>query len=1012
MADHIHFETLISELDYAEGIVRVNDLATLVGQAGKTNFSKHTFDLIPDLEAIYFAGDHPLIYFKSLHEFDRNTVASLQRKVWNQGRVPLMFISTPSEISIINCYKAPVKEPDDIRKLEIDRFTYAVDELERLKGIYHQRKVDSGVFWETDSGKKIQTTQKVDELLVNNLRETRKRLLALFPKRLKKKLPVIHNLLGRSLFILYLEDRKVITPSYYGEFLNNTSTYFDLLANKKATYSLYEELNKKFNGDVFSVLEEEYDYVTGEHLNLIRDCFYGDIDVTTSQLRLFRVFDFSYIPIELISAIYEEFLHEEEGEEAISEQGAYYTPLSLVEFVLNEVLPYPDENNKKYDLKILDPACGSGIFLVEAYRRLIERWKYVNNDKRISIEELRNILKNSIHGVEKNSEAIRVASFSLYLTILNYLEPKYIWTKVKFPDLINSTGKQDDKQGNNLFHGDTFENNKYEVINYDLVIGNPPWKRGNLDDSLLKYSQKYSLAKEVVLPFLHKMAFVAPNAKIAMVSSAKILFNSSSGYENFRKFLFNETRVDCIVNFSALRKSRGEIGRKLFASATGPGMVLFYNGVNCKERNDSFLYCVPKPQFRDSALSELIIDASDIKYIPIEEAQNPKTNVWKVAMWGTMRDLRLIKKFSKESKLIDILNESSKWKHGGGFRTTNPKRFTNKKLKQMPHLPTGMVDRYYTNKGNTERITDTQFERLGETGAYKAPHIIIKEGQANKRFCASFLDYDCTYRNNTYGIGGPISSDTLKTITAYFNSKFATYYLFLSLSSWGIERERVEFNQMLSIPAFPFLFDPKSQSNIVKAINKIISLKKGNSLYQEQDILQLEEEIDKIILDEIGISKDERCLIENTVESSLDYFQEGVKSKAITPVQKAEMQKYGRKACKNLSKILAGAKTNIWAKIYQPSVLSPLRLISIHFNNEQENGAIVVDESDVDPLLEKLNRNIYEQHSESIYFRKVVKYFDNDFIFIVKPNEKRFWTEAVALEDSDAIAIEMIAADK
>lgn len=1014
MADSKTLDQIINELGYTGGIVKNTGEELVYKQPVKKNLANETFKLIPEIEAIYFTGEHPLIYFKTLHNFDPELIKGLHRKIWNQGRVPLMFISTPTEIRIYNCYNEPLRATDDISKLEIDRFAFALAELDKLKNIYHQTKVDSGIFWETDSGKKIHTTQKVDQLLVSNLKETRKKLYGLFPKRFKNKYSIIHNLLGRSLFILYLEDRKVITPGYYGEFLNNTDTYFDLLGSKRASYLLYKELNGKFNGDLFTVTKEETDIVTQEHLSLVRNCFYGDVNVRTGQLLLFRVFDFSYIPIEFISAIYEEFLHKEEGEEAISSQGAYYTPLPLVEFVLNEVLPYPDENNKRYDIKILDPACGSGIFLVEAYKRLIERWKYANKDKRISVDDLRHILRNCIHGVEKNSEAIRVASFSLYLTILHYLEPKSIWTKVKFPHLINSEGKPAEKQGNNLFHGDTFENTDYTTIEYDLVIGNPPWKRGNLEASLNNYIQQHSLAKEAVLPFLHRMAHIAPNAKIALVSSAKILFNTTSGYENFRRFLFNDTKVDCIVNFSALRKSKGEIGRKLFASATGPTIVIFYNGINIHERNESIIYCVPKPQFRDTALSELIIDSSDIKFVPTAEALNPQSIVWKVAMWGTLRDLRLIKKVSKCQSLLDVLDDkvSKKWNHGGGFRTTGPENFENTSIKRMPFLPAGQIELYYTDKQNSSRINDTHFERLGEMKIYKAPHIVIKEGQSNKRFCASYLDYDCTFKSNTYGISGDVSADTLKAITAYLNSKFSTYYLFLSLSSWGIERERVEFNQMLSIPAFQFLFNRESQKKIANVIDKIIALKKKFTLNEMQEIAQLESEIDHIIFSEIGVSKDERCLIENAVDSSLDFFQEGAKSNAIRPVLKTEVQKYAKRACRNLEQILTGAKTNFWAKVYHVAPTLPLSIISIQFNKENETGVVMTDEADVEPILKKLNEHVYEQHSESVYFRKVVKYWENDILFIVKPNEKRFWTDAIALEDSDLIAIEMIEADK
>ena len=139
----------------------------------------------------------------------------------------------------------------------------------------------------------------------------------------------------------------------------------------------------------------------------------------------FWAYNFEFIPIQLISAIYEEFLHQEES----GKDGAYYTPPMLVDFMLNQTLPRSDHD---YKLRLLDPACGSGIFLVEAYRRLVERWRKANGRRPDSVE-LAAILKYSIFGVDIKLQALRVAAFSLYLAMLDYVQPKYIWMTVHFP---------------------------------------------------------------------------------------------------------------------------------------------------------------------------------------------------------------------------------------------------------------------------------------------------------------------------------------------------------------------------------------------------------------------------------------------------------------------------------------------------------------------------------------------------------------------------------------------------
>ena len=94
----------------------------------------------------------------------------------------------------------------------------------------------------------------------------------------------------------------------------------------------------------------------------------------------FWAYDFKYIPIELISAIYETFLDEDRRKTS-----ACYTPPEIVDFVLNEVLPFETEPQ---NVSILDPACGSGIFLVEAYRRLVMLHRHARGGENLSFEEL------------------------------------------------------------------------------------------------------------------------------------------------------------------------------------------------------------------------------------------------------------------------------------------------------------------------------------------------------------------------------------------------------------------------------------------------------------------------------------------------------------------------------------------------------------------------------------------------------------------------------------------------
>ena len=373
-------------------------------------------------------------------------------------------------------------------------------------------------------------------------------------------LSVIPDLLGRALFTLYLEDRKILSRDGYPDTTpESVDSFFDVLEYKQATYDLFDKLKEKFNGDLFPISTEERRGVNREHLREVRKCFFG-FNHKRAMMPLWKMFDFQYIPIELISAIYEEFMSgEEDGKLRTRTEGAFYTKPMLVEFMLNEVLPLPDKANKKYDLKILDPSCGSGIFLVQCYKRLISRWKFSNPEKTLDADVLEGILIGSIFGIDKDTEAIKVAAFSLYLTFLNYLEPVEIRSKYlehkrkKFKPLVYWTNRKEvnerhranQEMGRNLFQCNTFDDQGFRNIKFDLIIGNPPWRHGTATDQVVSsFIRSKGLPSQIACAYLSYIpSMLANNGVIALVCTAKILFNTSTIFEKFRSSLFTTYNV-------------------------------------------------------------------------------------------------------------------------------------------------------------------------------------------------------------------------------------------------------------------------------------------------------------------------------------------------------------------------------------------------------------------------------------------------------------------------------------
>jgi len=988
-----------------------------------------------DIDKVHFSGKFPTVFFKEVERFDSDTlkkIAQIHHKLWNYKKVLFLYVISKTEIRIYNCSSNPFnyeKEETDIKKelenLELARSNISdKNTLDTLFEIFSASAVDSGSIWTRKNNftEKLNLDKRIDNFLIESLVKTAKRL-----EENGLDLDIVHSLIMRSLFIMYLEDKGATPKSFYGVEKQNACSYFDLLNDKEATYSFFEKIKDNFNGNVFPVTKEEEEQIKPLHLSLIKKCFTnGDIDGETLFTN-WRIFKFDIIQIELLSEIYERFLGKIQ-----KETGSYYTPPSLVELILDEVLPI-ENGETEYKLKLLDPTCGSGIFLVEAYKRIVQRWESAHPHAVLDFKILKELMQSSIYGIELNPKSIKVTSFSLYLSLLGFLNPKNLWhlNGEKFPYLINDKDDDDiEVQGNNLFRTDTIDDDLNFEKGYDLIIGNPPYGKTKMPSNIKAYCKKYNFSQEFVILFIHKSTLLAPKGKIALLATSKLLTNTSGTSQNFRKWLFNENYVEKVYNLSILRK---KAGGSLFSSAVAPATIFFFQKEAPKKISRTIEYWAPKTYIKNHIAEGVLIDSSDIKYLPREECQRPDTKIWKIAQWGTLNDFYILNNFlSQNNDFLDYLdkNNINKEHRGVGFQLMGESKAEPKfsrLISELDFLDARNITRYYTHKDFTSNInqsvkhpkakkfyteyyktnmsnlpTINVFRRLGKTVTFDAPHILIKEGFSNNLFCATYLDYDCTFTSTVLGLKGD-DSNILKLITCYLNSKFSTYFLFLTSSSWGIERERVKPNELYSLPYINENIDTKK---IVDAYNKIM-------LLEANDIGIYESQINKIISESFDISCQEQIFIDDTIKYSIDLLHKGHKSIAIKPldIKNPETIQYAKKLCEKLNEILIDGDMKLVSKVYSTSHYNPLSLIRFQFVPKMKNikdVELVSADSEFQKSLSKLNEFTLSEYSKSIYIQKNIIYYDDDKIYMIKPNQKRFWTQSQAIEDAQNIILEIM----
>ena len=761
------------------------------------------------VDAAFFHGNVPVVCFKQLQTASDETLWKLHCSLWNHNRVPLLIVILPQEVRVYNCFATPHRDPtlltsDNVTLLK--QALHQVNDLLTLKrelSLFQRREITSGRFAHAHQ-RQFDREHRVDSRLLNNLKHIRQRLIDD-----DISISLANSLLGRAIFVRYLEDREVVDSSYFSRFdIGTNPTFHSLLSRSRpATYRMFDDLAQHFNGDLFPVTDEERSQVTRKHLALLARFLSGD-EIATGQM-YFWAYDFNFIPIEIISAIYETFL----GADRL-ESSAFYTPPELVDFVLTEVLPF---DTSLSDMKILDPACGSGIFLVESYRRLVNLRRRAKGGANLQFEELRDLLTSSIHGVDLSEEAIQVAAFSCYLALLEFLEPKSIWEDVRFPPM----------KGVNLFVNDFFdEDAPFNDHRYDVIVGNPPWK-SSLTSLAADYVERsdYPIGdKQIAQAFLWRApTLLSDNGQSCLLAPSKgVLFNQSGPNREFRHQFFDDNQVTRVVDFSAFRRS-------LFRTAVAPTVAIFCDPPTlASDDHSNVTYIGPHPSPLSHGPAGIALYGDDVmRFSPRQLTRNPF--IWKMALWGTPRDLTLLDDLRARFPTLGDVAEDRGWLIREGVSVNGSDSHYAPHLANLRFLPVHAVRPFHVQSDQDERLDRQFFHRPGDQRIYKSPHFVIRGGVTKGGFLASaYLSEDAVFKNGLVGVAGPAEdSDHLKIACAFLNSSLARYCYFLTTSTWGIERDVIRLHEYKSIPCALPIRDPSLAERLLSLVNHALAARTG-----------------------------------------------------------------------------------------------------------------------------------------------------------------------------------------
>lgn len=907
------------------------------------------------------------------------------RNCWNFAEAPIIIIEKESDFEVYNGFEF-ITQSKSLDTLPKNNLNY----ISILNGEY---------FKELKTKKE---NKRIDTVLLENIKYTREELQK---EGLKEHKNIVNSLIGRIIFIRYLIDRNVYLNKYNKSLTNEDLQ--EILKDKVKTYELFEYLKESFNGDWFPIVHDdtnkiyEKDIVNEKHLKSLHKLISG-FDYKKKTGSLFDIYDFSIIPIEFISNVYESFI----GEDEQKKSGAYYTPTFLVDYILKYTVDdFFEKNPDTYNCKVLDPACGSGIFLVETLRKLVAQFEKLKQ-RPIEENELKQLVKDNIFGIDKDENAISISIFSLYLAMLDYTNPKEL-DKFKFPNLLSG----ENNPNPNFFANDFFDTNeKYNQIlkekELDFIIGNPPYGGSTIKKAsfIAKYIQQNKISignEDIVQPFMIRVKdFVSKKTKISFIVTSKVLYNLNN-IEFRTKHFFNNFKINHILELSSVRK-------EIFENANVPVSIIFYEKATKEEiTNNVIKYISMKPSLYFKKLKILILTKQDFKRISqakLLELENDY--LWKILVYGSYLDFNFIKRIqSKEYTTIQNLeDEKQLMKYQGFKRKDGNKRINTTKLKDFDFIDTNKrkdLKPFYISNNLTKFTYDSvgyiKREKGNYTNFFEPPILLFTGGLSQELKQNSAICYkNATFTSSVVALKHLTNDiNVLKTINGLFYSTFFSYYLLQTASSTGVRQEECDDYEKLSIPYI-------ENDKIVSLVSKIEELKKehfdtksSNILNYEQDLNKLIDELDKTVLESFDLNEQEYALVDYANNVVIPWV---IQKKYDIPFKKL---KFKDTLIEDYLNIFINHYSNIYEQsnmYFQANIFWDDYAIGIYFK--------VLNEKPGETIIWKKEKNIQNfpkmsgsQILENLFIQKDIKGFESDGFYVVKPNEYKNWHKAIGYLD-------------
>ena len=844
---------------------------------------------------------------KPIENIKENNAHALQTRTygWN-GNLSISILSDFEEFGLYDCTKKP-KETDTVRTARLEYMTYKDYEknFDFLWDTFSRDAVFGGSIDQFASKKIKRGKDTVDKEFLISLDKWRTQLAENISLRNKNEIDEdqlnfsVQQIIDRLIFLRIAEDRNIEPYGNLSAQLSGDNYYRNILG-------VFTNANNRYNSGLFDPTKD----TTTTELEIDNKVIK---EIVSEMYYPKSPYLFDVISVEILGSAYEQFLGKtitinnrgkaiiELKPEVRKAGGVYYTPQYIVDYIVENTVGKLLENKKPTEaseLKICDPACGSGSFLLGAYQYLLNWHKdyYIHNPHKknpltpegnLTTGEKKRILLNNIYGVDIDTNAVEVTKLSLLLKCMEgETQASIAHQMTMFNERVLPTLDDNIKSGNSLIDTDfydgmiEFEERKIKPFSwqkafptvfknggFDVVIGNPPylggreWKEEN-GNAYNYFINKYKVAEyqfdiyalfwEAGIKLLNSqglIGYITPNTWLNNQSNTKL-----------RTYILENTSIEKIVDYSKI---------KVFDQATVLPIIAILNKSNIEGAKSEIYESVDFNLILTQSITQSIWKDNELNIININLSS---------------KDLELRIKIEENKTPLEELALVKRgiqlYETGKGI----PKQIASD-AKDKIYESDYQKDETYIKflEGKDINIYNYHWKnrwiKYGENLAARRDSVLFEgERFAVRRIVGNTLI--STYINDKIGISQllhivkPFESKLTKYILAIINSKLIAYYFRKKYNRQDKTFPEIRIYELAALPIKTIDFSNKDEvtahDQIVSSVDQLLQLNKdlqAETLESKREQIKrkidhFEDKINELVYKLYDLTEEEIAIIE------------------------------------------------------------------------------------------------------------------------------------------------------